>query len=411
MSFESFFFANENNILALVVFILLVAFVIINRKKFSIESKVIFIYRTKLGLAIMKKFSRFRKTVNIFGIIGVIAAVATIGFMLYLLVPYLQLMATHPSTTPAGLQLVLPVSGVPGVFGVPIFYWLLALIITVTLHEGAHGVVALSKKIKLKSSGFGFFLGFLPLAFVEPDEKQFAKAKRFDRLKVLSAGSFINLIIGAIFLIVYIFFSNYLVAAHAVSFSALALNVSFVAQNSPAYNAGLPSNTVITNVNGEQFFNYTQLESELSVNPGSVVNLTTSSGKVYSITTGYNPSSTESTHSYIGINGTLLLENYSQFPIVPIVQGVYPNSGLPAQTGYWFDGLFLWIAFISLGLGLANFLPIFYITDGCKIVNELLGYVIKNKKRLWKVTNWIIIAFSVLFLFLTPLGTALFSVI
>jgi membrane-associated protease RseP (regulator of RpoE activity) len=411
MSLESFFLANENNILALIVFAILIAFVVINRKKFAVEAKIFFIYRSKLGLKVMKSLSRFKRTINIFAIIGVIAAVGTIAFMLYLLVPYLELMISHPSTTPAGLQLVLPVSGVPGVFGVPIFYWLIAIIVVVALHEGAHGVVALSRKIKIKASGFGFFLAFLPLAFVEPEEKSFAKAKRFDRLKVLSAGSFINLIIGVIFLVVYILMSNYLIAAHAVSFSPLLLNISSVVAGGPAYNALLPPNTLITKINGNQFFTVQQAEGNLSVTPGQYVNLTTSSGQVYSIKTIYNISSATTTHSYIGISGEFIQQNYSQFPIVPIGQGVYPNNNLPAQTGYWFDGLFLWIAFISLGLGLANFLPIFYITDGCKIMNELLGYVIKDKKRLLKVTNAVIIAFSVLFLLLTPLGTLLFSVI
>ncbi len=409
MSLESFFYANENNIFALAVFIIIVAFVLINRKRFAVEGKVLFIYRTKIGLKVMGRLSRYRRTVNIFGILGVFAAVGSIALMVWLLVPYLGAMISHPSTTPAGAELVLPVAGVPGIAGVPILYWLLALIIAVALHEASHGVVALSKKIKIKSSGFGFFLAFLPLAFVEPNEKQFSKAKRFDRLKILAAGSFINVILGVIFLVVYILLSNYLVSVHAVSFSPIVLNVLSVVHGGPAYNANLTAGTTITQINGKQFNSSTAAESYLSVNPGQYVNLTSSSGTVYHIKTAYNASiNTTSTHSYIGIGGEYVCIG-NQFFISPVSCNAYPNGGAPPQIVYWFDGLFLWISFISLGLGLANFLPIFGITDGCKIVNELLGYVVKDKKRLIGLTNIIIIAFSALFLLLTPLGTLLFS--
>ncbi len=409
MSLATFFYANENNILALIVFAIVIAFVLWNRKKFSIEGKILFIYRTKLGLKIMQRLSKYKRIINVYAIIGVIAAVASIGFMLYLLIPYLNLMMSHPSSTPAALDLVLPVSGVPGIVGVPIFYWLIALIVVVALHEGSHGIVALSKKIKLKASGFGFFLAFLPLAFVEPNEKQFEKASRFDRLKVLSAGSFTNIILGILFLVIYLLLSNYIVAIHAVSFAPLALQVISVVPNSPAANASLPVNATITQINGQQFSTVLQAESKLSVIPGRYINLTTSSGVVYDIKTTYNASINTTNHSYIGIYAGFIATEPAQFLISPISQNAYPNNNATSQTLYWFDGLFLWIAIISLGLGLANFLPIFYITDGCKIVNELLGYTIKDKKLLWNATNGVIIFFSVFFLFLTPLGTLLFS--
>ncbi len=411
MSLVEFFYANENNILALITFALIVLFVVIKRKHFSVEGKVLFIYRTKIGILLMQKLSKYKRILNVYGMLGVIAAVFSMVLMLYLLIPYLQLMISRPATTPAGLELVLPVSGVPGIVGVPIFYWLIALVVVVVLHEASHGIVAMAKKIKIKASGFGFFLGFLPLAFVEPDEKSFARAKRINRLKVLAAGSFTNLLLGLAFLLVYILLSNYMVASHVVSFYPLVLNILNVVPGGPAAHANLTANTTITMINGKQFFSPQEALSYLTVPVGTSVNLTSSLGRVYQITTAYNSSIDTSTHSYIGIEGEYAYSQSSSFFISPISQSAYPSSGAGAQVMYWFDGLFLWISIISLGLGLANFLPIFYITDGCKIVNELLGYVIKDKVRLLRVTNLIIVAFSVLFLFLTPLGTILFSYI
>ncbi len=421
MSFTSFFFANENNLIALVVFAILVVFVIINRKKFSVEAKVMFIYRTHLGLKIMKRFAKYKRIVNIYSVMGVFAAFVSIALMLYLLVPYFGQMISQPASTTPQLQLLLPVSGVPGVLGVPVIYWLIALVVVIVLHEASHGIVALSKRIKLKSSGFGFFLAFLPLAFVEPDEKRFAKASRGDRLKVLAAGSFTNILLGIAFLVIYFLLSNYIIGIHAVS-SSLAMNTLGVLHGSLAYNAGLKPNTTITEINGNQFFSPSEAEYYLSVTPGQYVNLTDSSGNVYTIKTTYNASITTKTHSYIGIEGGFvqsvsplgLIDDFSQtspsqFIIQPIAPTAYPNSGFGSQILYWFDGLFLWLFIISLGVGLANFLPIFYITDGCKIVNEFIGYFTPDQKLQERITNWVIIAFSVFFILLSPLGTLLFS--
>ncbi len=411
MSLVSFLSENSNNILALALFLLIALFVFLKRKKFSVEGKVIFIYRTKIGLKLMKSLSKYKRAVNAYSTVGVIAAVVSIFLMIYLSVPYLSMMFYHPTSTIAGASLVLPVSGVPGVIGVPILYWFIAIILVVTLHEASHGVVALSKRIRLKSSGFGFFLGILPLAFVEPYEKIFAKAKRLDRLRVLSAGSFTNIIMGLIALGLFYLAAHYLLAIHGFTLTPLMLKITNVTKNQPAYNAGLPVGALISKINGKSFYSPSQAESLLSVTPGEPVNLTTSSGATYSIKTIYNPKINTTTHSYIGVEALFILPQNSGFLIQPFGYGVNPANGLLPQTVFWLGGLFFWVALIALGIGLVNFLPIFYITDGCKIVNELLGYVIKDKRRLWRVTNAIIIAFSVLLLLLTPLGSALFSAI
>ncbi len=412
MTFAGFFYSNENNILALIIFVLFGVFVFLKRKKFDVEGKVIFIYRTKLGLKLMKDFSRFRRFINVYSIIGVFAAVISIGYFLYLSIPYLGLMMANPSSTLPAADLVLPVSGVPGVIGVPILYWLIALLIVVVLHEGSHGVVALARKIKLKSSGFGFFLGILPLAFVEPDEKVFSRARRIDRLKVLSAGSFTNVVMGVIFLLLYLWLSHYLVASGAISFTPYLLHIVNVSSNGPAQAAGLPANTTILKIDGSEVFQPAQLYSYLNVRPGTLVNFTSTSGTVYSIRTAYNSSITSNAnHSYVGFEGYLSLQSQQPFLISPIASNAYPNNGLASQGEYWLDGLVLWIFIIALGLGIANFLPIFYITDGCKIVYELVGYFTKNVKRQLRITNAIVILFSVFFLLLTPLGSILFSII
>lgn len=75
-------------------------------------------------------------------------------------------MIIHPTTTLPAVAPLFPVSislhGLPVLIGVPVIYILLAIIVLAALHEASHGVVALYKKIKVKSTGFGFLFGVLP---------------------------------------------------------------------------------------------------------------------------------------------------------------------------------------------------------------------------------------------------------
>ena len=79
-------------------------------------------------------------------------------------------------------------------------YWIITIIIIAVFHEFAHGIIARGHGIKVKSTGFGFLGPFLA-AFVEVDEKAMSKKSSKAQLAVLSAGSFANVIIAAIFLL------------------------------------------------------------------------------------------------------------------------------------------------------------------------------------------------------------------
>ncbi len=413
MSLLSFFYANENNIFALILFLIFAIFVVLNRKKFEVQGKfILFLYKTKLGLNWMSKAAKYKRFANAYGIAAVFTAFISIGFMLYLLVPYLGVMLQHPQTATPALSIVLPVTGIPGVFSVPIFYWIIALILIVVLHEGSHGFVAISRKIRIKSSGFGFFLGILPLAFVEPDEKQFEKAKKFDQLKILSAGSFTNILMGLISLGLYLWLSHIMIASNMISFSPLILHIGKTI-GGPALGV-LPNNISIISINNQHFSTPQQAISLMEdVEPGQYVNFTATNGKTYDVKSIYASFMNTSTHSYIGnfSNVTFYIENVQPFIIAPISLNAYPQNNLPSQVLYWFDGLFLWIFIIGVGVGLANYLPIFYITDGCKIVEVSLGYIIKDKKKQLRIANYIIIFFSILLILLTPLGNVIFSFI
>jgi membrane-associated protease RseP (regulator of RpoE activity) len=414
MSVVSMLLANGDNLLlTIIVLVFFGLFVVIKRKRFDVDGKVVFLYKTKIGLKLMKRLAKFKRLINIYSTAGVFVCILGIGFALYLFLPYLYLMITHPTTTFPAVAPLFPISislhGIPILVGVPILYILLSIIVLATLHEASHGVVALSKNIKVKSTGFGFLFGVLPLAFVEPDEKQILKAKRIDRLRIFSAGAFTNVVLGFLFLGAYIALSHFIISSSMVSYSPYYLDVSTVINNSPASTVGLPANSTVSEINGHEFYSQSQALSYLDVKPGEYVNFTLVNGSIYSMKTTYNSSINNTNHSYIGVSGFLALARPPSFLIEPVSITAYPNSSFLSQSIYWIDGLFLWMWIISFSLAIVNILPLSYLVDGGKIFFDAIGYVVKNEKKALMILNTVAFLFILLLVLLSPIGSVIFA--
>lgn len=108
----------------------------------------------------------------------------------------------------------------PKLFGLESFfpplyftYFLVALAVVVIVHEGAHGIFAKLNKIRIKTTGIAF-LGPILGAFVEQDEKDMTRAKKFPQMAVLAAGTFANIVFAILFgLLLWIFFTASFVPA------------------------------------------------------------------------------------------------------------------------------------------------------------------------------------------------------
>mgnify|MGYP002405506126 FL=1 len=88
-------------------------------------------------------------------------------------------------------------------------YWIIILAVIAITHEFAHGIFAAHNKVKIRTTGFGFFPFFLPIflaAFVELDEKVMAKKKKFTQMAILSAGTFSNVLTAILFFGVLVLF-------------------------------------------------------------------------------------------------------------------------------------------------------------------------------------------------------------
>ncbi|MEW5996879.1 MAG: site-2 protease family protein [Candidatus Micrarchaeota archaeon] len=160
---------------------------------------------------------------------------------------------TAISETAPGLTLILP-----GI-NIPLFEGLLALIIILLVHEGAHAVLAVIGKIPILSSGIAFF-GIVPIgAFVEPDEKRLATKSPEVQKRVIVAGSTANLTTSILFFILLIAF--------------LSLSAPFKEKGWYVL-SGMDNGTIIYAINGIPVENL----PENYAAPNTTINLTTNRG-------------------------------------------------------------------------------------------------------------------------------------
>ncbi len=326
----------------LVLFVVaLVVFLYKNKKNIKRQG-LLYLYPTRIGINLIEKFTkRYEKILRPMqyvivasGYFLMVAIIWLFGKLCYtyLFSPTLARDLKVPVITP----LVPYIDQLLGSSYFPPFYfttWIIVIAIIAISHEFAHGIFARLNKITVHSTGFGFLGPFLA-AFVEPDEKQMEKAKKFPQLAILAAGTFANILMTILFgLIMFlfflaaftpagVFFSSYALSSvsssdisqvnginlddiNLSSFSANKslislsvknvtyfttsesflfskennLNDTIIYDNSPAFKANLSG--AIYSIDGEKLTSYTSLKSVLlQHSPGDFVKITTINNKV-----------------------------------------------------------------------------------------------------------------------------------
>lgn len=359
------------DLLALFAFFgVLYLFYLRNKEKFTVQGKVLYMYRTKLGLGFMQSVAeKYPKISRFMGWLGIITGISGMIFIFVYLVKATIEFVITPSAVPP-LAPVLPGVAIPGVPKLSFLHWVIAIFIVAVLHEGAHGIQAIRNKIKLKSSGFAF-LGPILLAFVEPDEKEMAKSKPARQLSVFSAGPFANILTGFIFLALFIF-------AIAPAYSSLydigGINVTNLTADAPLANAGLEAPFVITSINSIRLDSANALlNASSALKPDDEIIVETSKG-VYTLRAAADPQN--ATRGIIGISS-------SEFVVRLKESKGWIKPFLPAIK--WLNMLVMWLFIISIGVGLFNLLPLGPV-DGGRIMFTLLFAVFKDEakaKRAW----------------------------
>ncbi|MEM2954617.1 MAG: site-2 protease family protein [Candidatus Nanoarchaeia archaeon] len=372
------------NLISVIVFYFLVfLFLIVKRKRIEVQSKIFFLFKTlRFNRFLNKIANKNPKFWQVLGLIGIpISLGGVILIFVYLSYSIIKFLLV-PSASPT-IALALPGIKVPGspIF-IPFWYGIIALFTVIIVHEATHGILAEANKIKIKSSGFGFLLGLLPLAFVEPDEKKLTNSSTKTQLSVYSGGPFANFLAAGVFMLLA--FGLTPILSQTIEPSGIYLEE--IAQGGPAELAGLQKGQIITGINNLQI---NKIEDFISVlnqtKPGENIILLTADGTNYSIKTSGNPQNTSKAYIGITFKQNIKLsekaEKYGSFGWLP----------------WHVHQLFFWIYALNLGIGLINLLPLGPI-DGGRIIFATLNKIIKKKEKAKKYFYYISLASLMLLL-------------
>ncbi len=211
---------------------------------------VFFMLRTRRGLGLMDKLGRWRISKPLSWVmlyLMPIAGAVALYFILQLMAIYLSPAGAAVAST---VRTISPLANflLPGINPyLPLSVWL-AVIVAVVIHEAAHGIVARSLGLPIKSAGVLLLL-FLPIgAFVEVDDKQLKESRSKDSLRVLAAGSGINFIVGiACILLLILTVSSMVPVVKGAAIVGVVQDSPTL--HSPAYVAGIQPGDFVVAIN------------------------------------------------------------------------------------------------------------------------------------------------------------------
>lgn len=269
-------------------FLIFLGIFLYSKRKNLKREGILLLYKTSWGIKLIHKVGEnHRNFLKWLGYVSIAIGYLLMAGVIYLVgkIVWIYVFNSEFVRTvkiPPIMPLVPYINKIVPTLGLPPFYftyWIIIIAVIAVFHEFAHGIFAARSKVKIKSTGFGFFPFFLPIflaAFVEPDEKQMQKKKISEQLAVLSAGTFVNLITAIISFGLLVGFFVLVFVPSGVSFSSYAIanvNTSSVisvgnhAVSNPSYQQvlDLMNNTGMSEVrtfSGDYFSTKQSLESQ-----------------------------------------------------------------------------------------------------------------------------------------------------
>ncbi len=366
----------------IIFYAIIILIVVTNKKKFDFQAKFIALYRTTIGVKFMHAFAdRFNKPIKWIGYAGIFLGYAGMMLIVYFLADGLYKLIFIPSA-PAVLSPVIPGVPIPGspIF-VPFWYGITALFFVVLIHEFGHGVVSAAHKIKVHHSGIVFF-GPLIGAFVEPDEKQLKKKSWWIQESMFAAGPVANFILAAIALVLVLFVmipvTGNMVEANGFYFVD-------VTEGFPAIDAGIEPGTLYTFVNDVEVNNASYLIEVLGdMSPGDSVTVA-NENTTHTVVTVSNPDN--ETRAFMGVVGV------STHGIIKAGKQQWWLDTLTIIGKFW-----QWVFMLSLGIGLANLLPLGPVDGGRMLLLSMEKKL--GKEKAMKIFSKITSGFFVLIMIL-----------
>ncbi|MBN1159675.1 MAG: site-2 protease family protein [Candidatus Diapherotrites archaeon] len=291
-----------------------------------------------------------------------------------------------PSVAP-----VLPGVALPNIsLTIPLFEGWFALFLAIVVHELSHAILIRRYGLKLKSVGL-VLLGGLPLgAFAEPDDKQFNKAKEWDRYRVLAAGPTANLLLAFICVVLGV-----IIVAAAAPYT-IAVNQELVngvvvvdvqqnfgmcgeGEETGAYAVGVQPGWLVKEVNGDAVTGFETMYPHLG---------TDFANQVITVTFEDTQGNTYGRAIKLGSNG-LMGVTLQQTTSAP-----YPWE---YETILFSLSVLNWCFLLNLMVGLFNFIPLGPM-DGGLLQSELMAQSLHkkikmDKKKLTKLINFSFLVF------------------
>ncbi|HYK94224.1 MAG TPA: site-2 protease family protein [Thermoplasmata archaeon] len=372
--------------------------------------------KTQRGRGWLDRIGRFSRFWSVVGAFGVALAAAAMGVVVFVLALDAIVATQIPaSSAPSPAEAL----GIPGLNPIiPLGYGLVAIVVGIVFHELAHGVLARSQKIGVKSIGILWLV--VPIgAFVEQDDTEMTQAPRRQRRRVAAAGVLANFALAVLF---FALLSG--IVAATVQPNADGVGIGYVVPNSPAANATLAVGDIITAINGTPTATNTALLDQLSsLPPNTTVNVTYySASRAATLTVpivladraSYTGDSSQSHEGFLGVaplfltpaalkgvlvsplqssNGPLLgttdwivLPLAGLEPIQGPTAGFFHLSGPLAAMGdgsFWIlANLLFWLAWMNLLLGLSNALPLIPL-DGGLLFRDFVAGIASRVRPAW----------------------------
>jgi membrane-associated protease RseP (regulator of RpoE activity) len=384
-------------------YLAIVLFIYLFRKRFQFQAKFIAMYRTKIGLKLMDKIgvrhSELVKVIGYTGIgIGYVGMVVILGFIVLGIYQLLFVPSAPPVLAP-----VIPGVPIPGSpILVPFWYGIISLFVVVTIHEFSHGVVARAHGIPVLNSGIVFF-GPLIGAFVEPDEKKLNKEKDVVKYSVFAAGPYSNIILALIVILLVSFVTGPVVAKMYEPGGVIIggfQDAKDIEAGGRLY--GLEKGVVVIGIDNYTVQESTNITTALaSKKPGDKITVYTLDSQA-SVTLASNPAN--ESLPYIGIQSIDTYvkprKGFDNGFVTAIKTPLLWLVGNPYGLGGASAGLLAWIFMLSLGLGLANLLPVGPV-DGGRMILESLQKIWGDVlgKKIWFKTTLVMVIIIVILIF------------
>ncbi len=269
------------DLIFLAVFLAIFSAFLYTRKKNLKKEGIMYLYKAKWGINLINKIgNKYPKTIKVLSFFSIGVGYFLMIGMIYLTYNLVKIYFFVPDVVRAvKVPPIMPlVPYLPQIFKLsflPPFYftyWIVIIAVIAITHEMAHGIFAAYNKVKIKTTGFGFFPFFLPVflaAFVELNEKIMQKKKKFAQMAILSAGVFANVLTAILFFVVL------------TGFFSLAFSSSGIMYDS--YATSLVSISGITAVNGISL-NNSSYEKILEISNDNQLNEAVFEGKNYLFT-------------------------------------------------------------------------------------------------------------------------------